>query len=80
MSLVDVISVPMVFTILWGVKGQVSIHINEHIITNPSGGDNTVDEMSFEHTVPGACRPGNLSVSSRLRILLSCGIPGRVIV
>lgn len=60
--------------------GQVSIHINEHIITNPSGGDNTVDEMSFEHTGPGACRPGNLSVSSRLRILLSCGIPGHVIV
>lgn len=30
-----------------------------------------VDEMTCEHTVPGACRHRSLSVSSRLSTLLS---------
>lgn len=73
-SITDVISTAMVFTVLQGARGKLSSHTNEHITTNFSGGDNIVDEMTVKHTIPGACRPENLSVSSRLRTLVSSGI------
>lgn len=52
----------------------MSSHTNEHITTNASAGDNNVDEMTFKHTIPGACRPGNPSVNSSLGSILSGGI------
>lgn len=73
MGLTDVVSTPMVFTVSWEL-GKVSTRTNEHIITNLSAGDNILDEMTLKHTIPGACRPENPSVNSRLRTLLSSDV------